>query len=128
MRRTGHRLAFESGLQLLCLFFQKLAVWNYFALRRCPGADLASPGPHPEVFARFRVGSFFDFPFDTHLPFKLFPKESERYMWISFDLMSLFAVIIGEEGKASFIEVFQQHDTARWAAFEHSTEQHRICF
>ena len=78
---------------------------DHLTLIRCPGADLRAERPGVKVFVGFIARSFFHFSFNSDLTLNFHPVQDQRGVRIFFQLLALFARVIGEENKTALIEI-----------------------
>src|SRR5262249_25935501 len=112
MRRERNFTLGESLLHLFESRVKNAARVDDLTLIRRPGAELRTERTGVKIFFGFFAGSFFYAAFDSNLPLDFHPIHHQRGVWILVELLALFAGIISEENKPTFIEVFEQ-DNAR---------------
>ena len=84
-------------------------MWYDLALGRGPGAKTASLGPGMEVDITFFGRNLLNYSFHAHLPLELLPEEDEGCMRVCIQVISLCAIVVGEEDEAFIVHSFEQH-------------------
>src|SRR3990167_5083557 len=113
-----------SGLEQRLQLF---AITNDLALRRGPGAQAAAQWSHLIISIRLFRRDLGHAPFNAYLALQGWPEEGHGRKRPRRELLTLGALIVGEEGKALCIQALEQQDAAvRATVLIHRRQRHGI--
>src|SRR5256884_9805943 len=127
VRRQGNRGALVLRGQRGHRILQNAAIWNYAALWRRPGAELAGQGTVVEIDGRLLGRLLDDRAGDANLPPELRPVDDQRRAWVLREVAPFLAVVVGEEAEAALVDASQQdHPRRRLTRARAGREGHRL--
>ncbi len=117
-QNSGRGTGFPSVLafDFPVIQFEVFAGFEHAALSRCPCAELTAARALVEVGVRLLVRHPFRSSVDPDLLVQRHPVETQRRMRIGGQLLSLAALIVGEETEAPFVDRSHQDDPRRRSA------------
>src|SRR6185437_14307758 len=109
VRRPRNRRC-EARIGLAEARFERRAIGDSRALRRCPCTELRVTWTLREIVVRLLRARPLGAPFDADLPLELRPEEEQRGAGVRSEVAALATVVVRMEDEAAGVHRFQQHD------------------
>ncbi len=127
VRRAGHMAEREFGGVFGHRLLQRKAPFERARLLRSPGADAATERARIVILVRLGIGNHLDFPPQADLSAQRFPVKTHGCLFLAENFLSLPALEIRVEDKASGIEALEKHHThIRQTIFVHGGQGNRV--